>query len=186
MRIVGGKNRGRILISPQTPATRPTGDKVRQAVFNILAHAGWLPSPLPDGALVLDAFAGTGALGVEALSRGAAHCVFMDTDAAALGVCKKNVALIGAEERGLVLRHDALKPGQAKAPPRNLIFLDPPYGKNMGAEALAALDENGWLADNCVAVMEMAKKEPEEIPEGWMLRDERVYGIALVRFLARG
>lgn len=184
MRIVAGLYRGRILTAPAGLGTRPTGDRTRQAVFNILEHAAWMP-PFEDS-LVLDVFAGTGALGLEALSRGAPHAVFIERERAAAAACRENIGNLGVGDRSEILACDALRPPQRPAhiAPRSLVFLDPPYGMDLGATALAALAERGWLAHDAVCVLEMAKKQQEQTPEGFTLLDERAYGIALVRFLS--
>jgi 16S rRNA (guanine966-N2)-methyltransferase len=184
MRIVGGEARGRSLKAPEGAETRPTSDRAREAVFNILAHAKWLPWPL-EGAAVLDAFAGTGALGLEALSRGAAHAVFIENAKPALAACRTNIAALGFEGRAMVSQADALNPPPLPAgiAPRTHIFLDPPYGRGHGAKALAALARQGWLAPRAICMLEMEKKRQEGPPAGFVLRDERKYGIALVKFM---
>lgn len=185
MRITGGHFRGRILSSPEGLGTRPTSDRAREAVFNILRHGSWLPFPLPDQAAVLDVFAGTGALGLEALSQGADHAVFIENDRKAAQTCRENIALLKLQEKSRLLSCDALHPVPLPPAlaPRNLVFLDPPYGKDMGAGALIQLARKSWLAENAVCVMEMDKKKPEPLPEGFEMADERSYGVALVRFL---
>lgn len=186
MRIVGGEFRGRGLLSPKGLATRPTSDRVRESIFNILNHAKWLENDALEDSAVLDAFAGTGALGLEALSQGAAHAVFIEQDRQAARTCQDNIEAFGISGKALLLRHDAAAPPHRlpQLAPRNLVFLDPPYGKGLGAKALLALAEKGWLAENAVCVMEMAKKQPEDPPAGFVLHDERAYGVALVRFMA--
>lgn len=185
MRIVGGLHRGRVLSSPQGLGTRPTSDRVRQSIFNILEHASWLKKPVLQGAPVLDLFAGTGALGLEALSRGAAHAIFVEQNPEAVRACIENIESLHLEERCAVHRKDVFhltfRPPHME--PRSLIFLDPPYGKELGTRALKILKDSGWIADEAVIVMEMAKKQPEPLPEGFILQDERVYGVAQVRFL---
>jgi 16S rRNA (guanine966-N2)-methyltransferase len=190
MRIVGGKNRGRILNSPEGLTTRPTSDRARQAVFNILMHAGWLGGDALEDAHVIDLFAGTGALGLEALSRGGADCVFVERDRHALTALRQNIAALKAESNSTVIAADALALPKRAADInlRTLAFLDPPYNKakegaDAGRHALELLAARGWLAGGCVCVAEMAKKFPEEMPQGFTLRDERPYGVALVRFM---
>jgi 16S rRNA (guanine966-N2)-methyltransferase len=185
MRIVGGEFRGRPLLSPKGSSTRPTSDRARESIFNILGHAKWLKTAAVEGALVLDAFAGTGALGLEALSRGAGHAVFIERDRAASSICMENIDKFGVSDRSLLLTGDATRPNPRPADlaARSLVFLDPPYGKNLIGQALAALNENAWLAPGAVCVAEMSAKAPEETPPGFTLQDERRYGIALVRFL---
>lgn len=185
MRIVAGLHRGRQLASPAGLSTRPTSDRARQAVFNIIEHAGWKTRDLLDGADVLDVFAGTGAMGLEALSRGARHAVFVEQNPAALKSCAENIETLGEGEHSHVLCSDVLKlrPRGLHFEPRTLVFLDPPYGKGLGAKALTLLAEGNWLADNAVCILEMAKKEPEQIPPGFTVHDTRDYGVARVMFL---
>lgn len=185
MRITGGERRGRNLKAPEGLTTRPTSDRARQAVFNILNHAGWLERDIIDNALVLDIFAGTGAMGLEALSQGAAHAVFVERDPAAVAACTENIRAMKYTEKALLMKADALKPAQRPpgVEPRSLVFLDPPYGKGWGAEALKAYAARGWLSPGAVCVMEMAKKQLEPVVEGFIQHDERAYGVALVRFL---
>jgi 16S rRNA (guanine966-N2)-methyltransferase len=185
MRIVGGDLRGRGLISPRGSGTRPTSDRAREAIFNILHHARWRRNEVVDGALALDVFAGTGALGLEALSRGAKHAVFVERDHGAARVCEENIEALGLKERAQVLRFDGLNPVARPLyiEPRTLIFLDPPYGKGMAARALAGLAEKEWLEKGAICVVEMAKRQPEEAPAGFIQHDERSYGVAAVKFL---
>src|SRR4051794_34868287 len=142
MRIVGGAWRGRRLVAPAGITTRPTADRVRQALFDRLLHAPWAGREVLEGARVLDGFAGTGALGLEALSRGAAEAVFLERDRAALAVLRTNIGSCGAEARCRVLAADVLRP-----PPGQfctLVFLDPPYGADLVPQATAALARTGW------------------------------------------
>lgn len=185
MRIVSGRFKSRALLSPSGRATRPTSDRARQAVFNILEHASWRPFILPENAYVMDIFAGTGALGLEALSRGAADIIFIENDRAALAACQGNIDSLGVTAETRLMKSDAtrLPPRPGNAAPRNLVFLDPPYGRGLGEKALVQLAAKGWLAPQAVCVLEMSKKEPENIPQGFTLADSRTYGIAEVRFL---
>ncbi len=188
MRIVGGEYRGRTLSSPSGLKTRPTSDRARQAVFNIIEHASWRTRDLLEGADVRDAFAGTGALGREALSRGARHGVFIEKDFNAVRACEENIKNLSVEDRTLVMKQDALKvsPRPMYVAPRTLVFLDPPYGMGLGEKALTVLLEKDWLDDDAVCVLEMAKKDPEKIPQGFKVFDERDYGVARVCFLGLG
>jgi len=185
MRIVAGRHRGRRLEAPAGGEIRPTGDWVREALFDILAHAafagggGWT---LVD-AQVLDAFAGSGALGLEALSRGAAHAVFMDTATAALAAVRRNADRLGEGERVTLLRADPGKPPAAPAPAA-LVLMDPPYRSGLAAPALAALKAQGWLAEDAIAVVELAANEDFAPPPGFALADARTYGAAKLVFLA--
>lgn len=184
MRIVSGAFRGRPLRAPPGEATRPTSDRARQAVFNILEHAPW--SAGLQGARVLDLFAGSGALGLEALSRGAAFCVFVETDEAARGAIRDNVDALGLFGRIRVHRRDATDLGQRPAgdgPAFDLAFLDPPYGKGLGELALAGLASGGWLKDGAIVVFERSVAEPDVAIPGFETLDAREYGAARVHFL---
>jgi 16S rRNA (guanine966-N2)-methyltransferase len=190
MRIVSGEFRGRALAAPLGQATRPTSDRARQAIFNILEHSPWA-GPLRE-ARVIDLFAGSGALGFEALSRGAAFCLFVETDEAARGAIRDTVEAFGLFGRTRVHRRDAtdlgVRPG-ADGPAFDLAFLDPPYAKgppyqaNMGETALAKLAAGGWLAPGAVAVFERGVGEPAFSAEGFEPLDVRDYGAARVCFL---
>ncbi|MBP2299438.1 16S rRNA (guanine966-N2)-methyltransferase [Azospirillum picis] len=180
VRIVGGKHRGRSLAAPAGRDTRPTTDRTRQAIFNILAHADWAPDL--DGAAVVDAFCGTGALGLEAMSRGAAWCGFLDIGRPALDAVRANLAALAEAGNALVLRADATRPPPA---PRacTLAFLDPPYGQGLAPRALDGLLKAGWLADEALAVVEVADRDPLPLPDGIVQVDERRYGDTRVAFL---
>jgi 16S rRNA (guanine966-N2)-methyltransferase len=186
LRIVAGRFKGKSLIAPPGGATRPTSDRARQAVFNILEHAAWAPAL--HGARVIDLFAGSGALGLEALSRGAAFCLFVETDAEARGAIRDNVEALGLFGATRIHRRDATDLGQkpaADGAPFDLAFLDPPYGKGLGEKALAGLAGGGWLADEAVVVLEVGAGEKAPEVEGFEPIDERVYGAAKVLFLTR-
>jgi len=161
MRIVAGAWRGRALGAPPGSATRPTADRVRQALFDMLLHAPWGGRAAVEGVRVLDAFAGTGALGLEALSRGAAHATFIERDAAALKAIRANIAACRAEDRARVIAGDALRPPRADAP-CGLVFLDPPYGEGLLPPAIAALRGAGWIADGALLVAELGRRETLE------------------------
>jgi 16S rRNA (guanine966-N2)-methyltransferase len=171
MRIVAGTHRGRLLETPPDQAIRPTADRVREALFSMLAHrlGGF------SGKRVVDAFAGTGALGLEALSRGAERAVFIDTDRRALNLCRRNVAALGESEHSDLLLADAVHPPPA-ALACDLALLDPPYRKGLGAAALMALDGAGWLAADALAVIESDRAVPESCPPGFVTLDSRDYG----------
>ncbi len=171
MRIVGGWLRGRAIATPPGRAIRPTADRVRESVFDILGHGLGADVPALDGARVLDAFAGTGAMGLEALSRGADHAVFMDLD---IAPCRANVAALGEAARSGLIAGDCTRPG---TPPmaHDLVFLDPPYGRGLAAPALAALAGAGWLADGALCVVELATDEAFDPPGELALVDARKY-----------
>jgi 16S rRNA (guanine966-N2)-methyltransferase len=187
MRIVAGAYRGRSLVSPEGEGTRPTADRARQAVFNVLEHAPWTEG-LAD-LRVIDLFAGSGALGLEALSRGAAFCLFVETDAAARGAIRDNVEALGKGElfgRTRIHRRDATDLGPKPAgdgDPFDLAFLDPPYGQGLGERSLAQLAQGGWLAEGALAVLERGAAEPDPQTPGFERLDARTYGAARVYFL---
>lgn len=184
MRIVSGEFRGKALVAPAGEGTRPTSDRARQAIFNILEHAAWAPEL--SGARVIDLFAGSGGLGFEALSRGAAFCLFVETDEAARGAIRQNVEAMHLFGRTRVHRRDAValgvRPG-ADGPAFGLAFLDPPYAKGLGETALAKLAEGGWLADGATVVFERGVSEPAFSVPGFEALDVRDYGAARVHFL---
>lgn len=188
MRIVAGKHRGRTIAAPPGDALRPTADRVRESVFNILVHGGErLGRDAVTGARVLDAFAGTGAMGLEALSRGAAHATLMDSDLTALDCCRTNVRTLGEQANATVLGSDCLSPVRAAAP-CSLIFLDPPYRSGLASAALEALDRAGWIAPGAICVVELAAREAFAPPPQAAIVDERRYGaarIVLLRWNAR-
>ena len=151
MRIVGGRLRGRALTGPKGPGLRPTSDRLREAVFNVLAHAY---DDACAGARVIDLFAGTGALGIEAVSRGAAHALFVDQGAEARALIRQNVEALGLGGVTRLFRRDATKLGPTQDAPFTLAFLDPPYGQGLAPLALASLRDGGWLAPGALVVVE--------------------------------
>ena len=184
MRIVAGTLRGRPLVAPKGQSTRPTADRTRQALFNVLEHAAWSPSL--QGARVMDVFAGSGALGLEAISQGAAFCLFVDQSAGARAVIRANAEALGATDRTRIDRRDAATLGartDADGLPFDLAFLDPPYGKGLGEAALARLAAGHWLAEGALAVIERGVADPAPIPPGFEAVDERTWGAARVAFL---
>jgi len=183
MRITGGSLRGRTLKAPEGLDTRPTTDRVREALFNVLAHHDWgeaIGNPLID-AVVLDAFAGTGALGLEALSRGAASASFFEKDRKAQNALRDNIAKLKVEPLAAFLPMDVTHPPQAKAP-ATLIFLDPPYHKELIPTALAALAVRGWIAPNALVSCETAKTETLTLPDAYTLLLEKTYGATKIGF----
>jgi 16S rRNA (guanine966-N2)-methyltransferase len=184
MRIVSGSYRGKTLAAPKGDATRPTSDRARQAVFNILEHAAW--SPGVRDLRVIDLFAGSGALGLEALSRGAAFCLFVETDADARGAIRENVEAMGLFGVTRVHRRDATDLGMRPSgdgPPFDLAFLDPPYAQGLGETALECLASGGWLKPGAVVVFERGAGETQVSLTGFVLLDARDYGAARVHFL---
>lgn len=159
LRLLAGQHRGRRLTAPEGLTTRPTAERVRQALFDMLWHAPWAGRELVEGAKVLDAFAGTGALGLEALSRGAGHASFFEKDRAALAALRANIAATGEEAACRVIAGDVLRPPRA-AQPATLILLDPPYGQDLIPRALAALRDAGWIAPGALIAAELGKADP--------------------------
>ncbi|WP_395645598.1 16S rRNA (guanine(966)-N(2))-methyltransferase RsmD [Terricaulis sp.] len=183
MRIVGGTFKGRALAAPAGRETRPTSDRARESLFNILTHAEW--SPGLDGRRVLDLFAGSGALGFEAISRGAAFALFVETDAAARGAIRDNVEALGLFGNTRIHRRDATDLGAKPAglgEPFDLVFLDPPYHRGLGEAVLAKLGAGGWITADALIVFECAEDEAPALPTYETL-DERTYGAAKVLFL---
>jgi 16S rRNA (guanine966-N2)-methyltransferase len=183
MRIVAGRHRGRALATPPGDAIRPTSDRARQSLFNILEHGAPAKSGLViRDATVLDVFCGTGALGLEALSRGAAKAILVDSDAAAITLARANAMALGEIANVSLRQLDATRPGPAKEA-ATLAFLDPPYGKGLATPALAALAAQGWLAPGAIVVVETATKEDLALPPGFAPLDERRYGKAKLLLL---
>lgn len=189
MRITAGNLGGRTLVAPADARVRPTADKVRQAVFNILSHNGFGTGFRIEGARVADLFAGTGAMGIEALSRGAAFCLFVDDSAESRALIRRNVEAMGLTGTTKIWRRDATQLGPMAAGaggPFELVFLDPPYHKDLVGPALASLREGGWLAENAVLVVETAEDETLPAAEGFSSLEERTYGDTKVRLLCAG
>ncbi|GAC1491883.1 MAG: 16S rRNA (guanine(966)-N(2))-methyltransferase RsmD [Acetobacteraceae bacterium] len=161
------------MVAPPGETTRPTADRVRQALFDRLLHAPWAGRAAIDGALVLDAFAGTGALGLEALSRGAAASVFLERDRAALQALRANIAACRAEARCTVLGADVLRPPPGRV--CDMVFLDPPYGQAIVPAAVAALAAAGWIAAGSLVLAELGRADP--VPDHELL-DEFAHGAA--------
>ncbi len=182
MRIIGGNRRGLKLAEvgdgDAAAHLRPTSDRVREAIFNLLINAHGNPV---SGARVLDLFAGTGALGLEALSRGAAEVTFVDDGAKALALIKANVTKMRAEGETRVFRQDARRLGANPGAGYGLVFLDPPYGKGMGEVALAAARVGGWLAPEAMVVWE--ESETVAVPDGLRQVDRRTYGDTIVTLM---
>ena len=181
MRIVGGRLRGRVLRAPASRAIRPTSERLRESIFDILTHR--FADPIGE-ARVVDLFAGSGALGLEALSRGAAFALFVDDGAEARALLRANVEALGLGGLTRIWRADAARLGKAPAgPPVTLAVLDPPYGKNLAGPALAALAAGQWLAEGALCVVEEAAKAEIAAPAAFRLADERSYGETRIIFL---
>jgi 16S rRNA (guanine966-N2)-methyltransferase len=181
MRIVGGRLRGRALNAPDSRAIRPTSERLRESIFDILVHRY---VQILEGARVVDLFAGSGALGFEALSRGASFALFFDDGAEARALLRGNVEALSLGGVTRIWRADATKLGKAPAgAPFTLAFLDPPYGKGLAGPALSALAAGGWLAAGAICVVEEAAKSEIAAPKGFDGDDERTYGDAKIMFL---
>lgn len=179
MRIVAGKHKGRRLAAPEGSSMRPTSDRAREALFNVLAHRSFHDDgrPMLAEARVLDVFAGTGAMGLEALSRGATHATFIERDRTALAALEKNIAELGEASRTSILRNDATAlPGAKEA--ASLAFLDPPYGAGLAEPALTSLVKGGWIEPGAVVIVELGKREDISPPAQFTPLDERRYGAA--------
>ncbi|HEX3808156.1 MAG TPA: 16S rRNA (guanine(966)-N(2))-methyltransferase RsmD [Rhizomicrobium sp.] len=186
MRITGGNLRGRALAAPGDLSVRPTSDKARQAIFNILHHNSFASDFTLEGARVADLFAGTGALGIEAISHGASFCLFVDDSAESRGLIRNNVEALNLTGVTKIWRRDAtdlgpMSPGSGG--PFDLVFLDPPYRKGLIDPALCALHGGGWLAPGALLMAEMATDEPAPQERGFAQLDERNYGETRVVFL---
>ena len=178
IKVIAGKHRGRSLATPEGLDTRPTASRAREALFNIIAHG---VAPLAN-ARVLDAFAGSGALGIEALSRGAAHATFLDNDPRAVKAIGDNLRTLKETASARVVRGDATRPPPAREPV-DLVFLDPPYRSGQAVPELTALAEAGWLAAGTIATVELAATEDLIPPAGFEQTDERRYGAAKILIL---
>lgn len=175
MRIVAGRFKGKGLEAPKGLATRPTSDRVRQALFNVLEHGA--PAVDFEGVRVLDLFAGSGALGLEALSRGARYCLFIEDNASARAAIRRNVEALGLTGATRIWRRDATRLGPAGTlTPFDLIFCDPPYGKGLGERAIAAAVEGGWVAGGAIAVLEERADAEIAWPAPLTEIDQRRYG----------
>ena len=197
MRIVGGRHKGRAIKAPPGRDVRPTSDRVRESVFNILLHG--IDEFDIDGVTVLDVFSGTGALGLEALSRGAAHATFIDQDRKALAVARENAAHLKEWRNTTLLNLDATRlapPPLAAKAPCGLAFVDAPYekgltgpsllglaNKGLTGPSLLGLANKGWIGTGSVIVCEVGAAEPLDVPRAYELIDERTYGAARITFL---
>ncbi|MEQ1672888.1 MAG: 16S rRNA (guanine(966)-N(2))-methyltransferase RsmD [Hyphomicrobium sp.] len=182
MRVVSGKFRGRAIAAPEHEGLRPTSDRVRESVFNILAHG--IDDFELAGSRVMDLFAGTGALGLEAMSRGASYCLFVEDNADARALIRDNIEAFGLTGETRIFRRDATDLGPASAKDSfTLAFLDPPYGKGLGEKALAILADGKWLVPGAIAVLEERAGVAVDIPAAYEAIDQRTYGDTEIRFL---
>lgn len=181
MRIVAGRFKGKQLKSPASDDIRPTSDRVRESLFNILASR---LGPHLDGVRVLDVFAGTGALGLEALSRGASFVAFVDSGVEARGLIRDHVDAFGIGGQSKLLKRDATDLGPIeKFAPFDLVFLDPPYGRGLGEQALASAANGGWIVPEATIVLEERKDVVLDLPAGFTLKDRRDYGDTAIHIL---
>lgn len=186
MRIVAGKHRGLSLATPKDARVRPTSDRVREALFNVLAHNHFGVGFSIEGARVLDLFAGTGALGLEALSRGAKYVLFVDDHAESRALVRRNVEAAHATGVTKIWRRDATQLSEIPANAGgafDLVFLDPPYRKGYCELALKSARDGGWLAATAIVVAEMAADEAFAVPTGFTALDQRTYGDTTVVLL---
>lgn len=184
MRIVAGRFKGAALAAPKSQGTRPTSDRLRETIFNILAHG--LDFDL-DSKRVLDLFAGTGALGFEAISRGARHCTFIEDGTEARGVIRRNMETLGLNGASKIFRRDATKMGAVGTiEPFDLLFADPPYDKGLGEKAFASVLEGGWLKPGALCVLEERASADVVLPAGFEHLDRRTVGDSQVVFARAG
>ncbi len=184
MRVTGGSLRGRRIEVPPEKSVRPSSDRLRQTLFNILMHGRFMGRI--DGAVVLDAFAGTGALGIEALSRGARRATFMDKDHALVAALMRRLADFDLDEQATVVPADATRPPRApRGAEATLVLLDPPYASGLGAEAIRALDRAGWIAEDALIVLEYDARTPPKLPQGFAIEDTRKIGDSALQFVKR-
>nr|WP_321458246.1 16S rRNA (guanine(966)-N(2))-methyltransferase RsmD [uncultured Cohaesibacter sp.] len=182
MRIVGGRFKGKHLATPKSQAIRPTTDRVRETLFNILTHSY---DNVVNGARVLDLFSGTGALGCEALSRGATAALFVEDGTEGRGLIRTNMEQLGLNGVAKIFRRDATKLGDiGTMEPFTLVFMDPPYNKGLGELALASAARGGWLVPGALIVWEEDAKAELEVPSGFTVLDERAYGDTKLTFLS--
>jgi 16S rRNA (guanine966-N2)-methyltransferase len=181
LRIVAGRFRGKAIEAPRGASTRPTSDRLRETLFNVLAH-GY--RDLLEDARVLDLFAGSGALGLEALSRGARHCLFIEEAAGARAAIRANVEALGLTGATKLFRRDATSLGPVGTiEPFDMVFADPPYRKGLGEAALASARAGGWLKPGALALLEEDAKAEIELPDGFEELDRRTVGDSQVIFL---
>ena len=181
MRIVAGAHRGAKLITPESEEIRPTSDRVRESLFNIL-DGGRFPNAYKNK-LVIDAFAGTGALGLEAISRGASHVVFLEQAVTSLKVLFQNIRRLNAQEIATVITGDAIELAKNSTESAGLVMLDPPYNSQIGAPCIQNLKDKGWINDNTLIVLEQTAKEEITLPTWVEELDDRQYGISRLIFM---
>jgi 16S rRNA (guanine966-N2)-methyltransferase len=184
MRIIGGQLKGSNLISPDGINLRPTTDRVKESIFNILLHG--INDFNMENIEVMDIFCGTGALGLEAISRGARHSVFIDFDSDAIKIARQNAWSMGLDDKITMLKLDAqylAKPPKVVKSPASLVFLDPPYNKGLVYSTLLGLKSKGWLKQKALCVVEVAAREIPDFPKEFYILNERIYGLTRIFFL---
>ncbi len=187
MRVTAGKFGGRVLKGPSDALIRPTSDKVRQAVFNVLSHRDFGFPFSMEGARIVDLFAGTGAFGIEALSRGARYCLFVEDAASSRALIRENIEALGLTGVSKIWRRDATALGALDTlSPFDLAFLDPPYRKDLMGPALSSLRDGGWLNSPALVIAETAEDEILPSTECYTVLDERAYGDTKVAYLRYG
>ncbi|MGB0935073.1 MAG: 16S rRNA (guanine(966)-N(2))-methyltransferase RsmD [Alphaproteobacteria bacterium] len=181
MRVIGGKFRGMRLQRPPESITRPTMDRVRESIFNMLAH--YDGDDLLQDAVVVDAFAGSGALAIESLSRGAKKAYLFDINSKPLAIIRQNLDKVGvSEEQAILMKASAIRPPKAPEP-ATLVLLDPPFGKNLTPKAMIALKDQGWINGDTIIMAEIECREDVNLPAGFKILDQRLYGTAKVFFM---
>lgn len=184
MRIVGGEFRGRALVAPKSNEIRPTTDRTRESLFNILAHS--YPEAL-DKTRVIDLFAGTGAVGLEAISRGCQQGLFVETSVEGRGLIRQNIETLGLQSRARIFRRDATDLGiVGTMEPFHILFADPPYGKGLGEKAIAAAIKGGWLVPGALVILEERADVAPAIPQGLVFIEERAFGDTKMHFYRFG
>jgi len=184
MRVTGGTYKGRSIAVPAGNSVRPTSDRLRESLFNILIHAPWVEDPVVDGAHAMDLFCGSGALGIEALSRGAAHCVFVDYAALSLKYVSNNTAYLPGEDYKMIkAAADHLPVRPPDLLPRSLVFMDPPYHQGLVGKALISLLRGQWLNDGAIIIAETEKKVDSIGVDGFEKLDHRVQGASELHIL---
>ena len=180
MRIVGGEFRGRALATPKSSDIRPTTDRTRESLFNILSHSH---AEVLDGGRVIDCFAGTGAVGLEALSRGASQALFVETSVEGRGLLRTNIEALGLQGRARIFRRDAIDLGVVGTmDPFDFLFADPPYGKGLGEKCFHSAASGGWLADGALAILEEQATVEPSVPAAFALKDIREFGDTRMHF----
>lgn len=182
MRVIAGKLKAMQLAAPEGKDTRPTADRARESLFNVLEHGKY--SRVLRGARVVDVFAGTGALGIESISRGASSVTFFERDSKALAVLSANIKKTKMDAICKIIKSDALHPQNPQAP-CDVLFFDPPYYLDLPTQSVAAFAQMGWMAEDSLSIIQLHPKDPFEAPDGFAVIDERKYGVARFLFMTK-